>query len=83
MAEIPHLEIYGIIILPPDKEKKIKLLEEKLGEYILVSFENFAYAGKLNKKQSSEFYIEYQNSKGIEEKMIELNSTNVIFVKQS
>ena len=30
MAETPQLEIYSIVFLPPDKEKKIESLEEKL-----------------------------------------------------
>lgn len=82
MLEIPFLEIYSIIILPPDKENKIKSLEEKLGRKVLVSFENFAYAGELCKSQENSFSIKYQNAKGIEEKRIWLDSTNVIFVKQ-
>ena len=82
MPEIPKLEIYNIIILPPDKEKKIKSLEEKLGKCVLVSFENYAYAGELNKNPGDNFYIKYKTPQRIEEKIIEINSTNVIFVKQ-
>jgi len=83
MVEIPKLEIYRIIVLPSDEEKKIKNLEETLGKSILISFDNFAYTGELCKSQKDDFYIRYQTEKGIEERIIEINSTNVIFIKQS
>ena len=82
MAEIPKLEIYSIILLPSDEEKKIKSLEEKVGKCILVSFGNLAYIGELCKNQENNFYIKYQIKQKVEEKIIGLNSTNVIFVKQ-
>ncbi|MEK6824127.1 MAG: hypothetical protein AABY06_03770 [Nanoarchaeota archaeon] len=82
MAETPQLEIYSIFILPPDKEKKIESLEEKLGKCVLVNFGNLAYVGELCKTQENNFYIKYQIKQKVEEKIIEINSTNVIFVKQ-
>lgn len=83
MPEIPKIEIYSIIILPSNKEKKTKSLEEKLGKCVLVSFGNFAYVGELNKNQENNFYIKYQISQRIEEKIIELDATNVIYVKMA
>lgn len=47
MTEIPKLEIYNIIILPSNEEKKIASLEEKLGKSVLVNFGNLAYVGEL------------------------------------
>ena len=81
MPEIPKLEIYNIIILPSNKEDKIESLEKILGRCVLVSFENYAYAGELCKNVEDNFCLKYQNAKGIEEKIIGLDSTNVIFVK--
>ena len=82
MAEIPKLEIYSIILLPSDKEKRIERLEKELNKEVLAGFGEFAYVGKLCKNAENNFCLKYQNSRGVEEKIIELDSTNVIFVKQ-
>ena len=81
MNEIPKSEIYSIIILPSDEEKKIGRLEKELNKEVLVNFGDIAYTGKLCKHQDNHFYIKYQTMLGIEEKNIEINSTNVIFVR--
>ncbi len=77
------MKFTALLFYPPDEENKIKSLEEKLGKSVLVCFGNLAYMGELYKNKENNFYIKYQNAKGIEEKIIEINSTNVIFVKQS
>ena len=81
MIEIPKSEVYRIIILPSDEEKKIERLEKELNKKVLVNFDKFAYTGRLCRYQDNDFYIKYQTAQGIEEKIISLDSTNVIFVK--
>lgn len=81
MVEIPKLEIYNTIILPPDEKDKIEKLEKELNKEILVIFDKFAYTGKLCRHLEDNFYLKYQNARGIEEKTIDINSTYIIFVK--
>ena len=82
MLEIPQLEIYRVVILPPDKEEKIERLEKELNKKVLVSFDKLAYAGRLCKNFKDDFYIKYQTAQIVEEKIIDADSINVIFVKQ-
>ena len=81
MAEIPPLEIYSIVVLPPDNKGKIERLEKELNKRVLVIFDKFAYSGQLYKHFEDNFYIKYQTAQGIEEKILDLDSTNIIFVK--
>lgn len=81
MAEIPKFEIYRIITLPSDEKTKIERLEKELNKEVLINFDKFAIVGRLCKYQYSNFYLKYQTMLGIEEKIIDINSTNVIFVK--
>ena len=81
MAEIPPLEIYSIVVLPPDNKGKIERLEKELNKIVLAIFDKFAYSGKLSRHFEDNFYIKYQTAQGIEEKILDLDSTNIIFVK--
>ncbi len=83
MSETPQLEIYKTLILPSNEEKKIASLEEKLGKCVLVNFGNLAYVGELCKNAEDNFCLKYQNARGIEEKIIELDSTNAIYIKMA
>ena len=82
MIEIPALEIYKIIILPQNEEDKVERLEKELNKSVIVTLDKLAYTGKLCKNLENNFYLKYQTTRGIEEKIIDTNSTNVIFVKQ-